>query len=70
MNGRNVSFGTYHETGSLSAGTHQSHISRFRTSAAAKAHARELSRRTDGWVTVRKNGVEIASYLNGSRASS
>ena len=62
-----ASFTTYYETGSLRDGTWQPHKKAHHSRQAASREAAALSKTTGGFVTVARNGLEIASYLHGRR---
>jgi hypothetical protein len=63
-----ATFKTYYETGSARRGTIKFHHTEHRTKKAAVDKACALSKRTKGFVTVMRNGIEVASCLRGKRA--
>jgi hypothetical protein len=61
-----MSFMTYYETGSISAGTKRFHKKTFASKKKAVEHARKLSKfKNRGYVTVNKGGREVAECYKG-----
>jgi hypothetical protein len=61
---RNHVYSTYYETSLPNLDT-KMHIRRFTTLKGAREHARLESIQSKGYVTVERNGFEIAAYYNG-----
>ena len=60
-------YSSYYETGSISAGTRKIHIRRFVSRRKAFEDTAALSLSVDGYVTVNRNGLEIASFYRGEK---
>lgn len=60
-------FVTYYETGTIARGNKRFHRTKHRSKRAAVAKACAISARTRGFVTVMRNGIEVAACNSGKR---
>ena len=60
-------FNTYYETGIVRRGTIRSHRTSHNSKTTAIKQACELSLKTGGYVTVMKNGLEVAACHRGKK---
>ncbi len=62
-----MKFTTYYETGSIRRGSSKAHKTAHASKAAAVKKACALSEKSGGYVTVMKNGVEVAACYGGKK---